>query len=60
MRQGMPENFDAELLFACLPQDGKIVDIVVYKDRLFVATERRIFMLVDDRLVPVRFVDEAQ
>lgn len=42
------------------PSKGKIVDCVVFQGELIVATEHRLFRLVRDELVPIKFADEAE
>lgn len=39
-----------------VPCKPKIVSTVIYKEQLIVATENGVFKLVDDQLIPIKFI----
>ena len=40
------------------PADNPIVSTAIFKDNLYVATQKMIYMLVDEKLVPLDIVEK--
>ena len=50
MRSDMTKN---EKMPLSLPEGEKVVSMVIFKDQLYIATNRRVFRMVEDKLAPM-------